>query len=177
MFESIVLPIRDQDSVVSFVSEFKDKFRTLQERDLPWISSIPVFQGIRWIPTWKALPSHRLVTESIKRGVEMMPSLSKYTKFLSCFPTLWLELMAYQHLMIQDHALEQPFSSGVLWAERIRYALDPKKTFWVNHDLTVFERTIGPVLPSPLALKLPFEFGKLGMSLEGGGKRRFFALG
>lgn len=47
----------------------------------------------------------------------------------------------------------------------------------VNHDLTVFERTIGPVLPSPLALKLPFSFGKLGMSLEGGGKRPFFAIG
>lgn len=50
----------------------------------------------------------------------MMPSLSKYTKCRSCFPTLWLELMAYQHLMIQDHALGQQFSSGVLWAERIR---------------------------------------------------------
>lgn len=85
--------------------------------------------------------------------------------------------MASQHLMIQDHALGQPFESGVLRAERIRYALDPKKTFLVNHDLTVFEGAIGPVLPSPLAIKLPFEFGKLGMSLEGGGKRRFFALG
>lgn len=52
-----------------------------------------------------------------------------------------------------------------------------QKTFLVNHDLTVFEGAIGPVLPSPLAIKLPFSFGKLGMSLEGGGKRRFFALG
>lgn len=85
--------------------------------------------------------------------------------------------MASQHLMIQDHALGQPFESGVLRAERIRYALYPKKTFLVNHDLTVFEGAIGPVLPSPLAIKLPFSFGKLGMSLEGGGKRRFFALG
>jgi hypothetical protein len=85
------------------------------------------------------------------------------------------ELMAYRHLMIVDHALGEQFSSGILWRERFRYAFDPLNTYWVNQDLEVFKRTVGLVLPS--ANGIPVSLGKLGMSIEGGGKRRIFAIG
>lgn len=37
-------------------------WRVLLPRYLPSLTSIPLNQGIRWIPTWKAIPSRRLVS-------------------------------------------------------------------------------------------------------------------
>lgn len=89
------------------------------------------------------------------------------------------ELMASRHLMIVDHAfffsLGEQFSSGILWRERFRYVFDPLNTYWVNQDPEVFERTVGPLLPSSNGI--PQRLGKLGMSIEGGGKRSIFAIG
>lgn len=52
------------------------------------------------------------------------------------------------------------------------------RLFWsIMTDLTVFEGAIGPSCSSFSSCSQIAEFGKLGMSLEGGGKRRFFALG
>ena len=44
-------------------------------------------------------------------------------------------------------------------------------------DLDQFKRTIGPVLASCDDLGVPPVIGRLAFSLEGGGKRRIFAIG
>ena len=65
----------------------------------------------------------------------------------------------------------------VRWPHRIRYALDPMKKFFTGVDLDEFERTVGPILPSVEELGVPPMTGKLGCSVEGGGKRRIFPIG
>lgn len=46
-----------------------------------------------------------------------------------------------------------------------------------NRDLDWFERCVSPFLPCHLTMGLPVTCGKLGMSLEGVGNRRVFAIG
>lgn len=75
-------------------------------------------------------------------------------------------------------ALGQLVSTGPLWSERVIYPLDysGSTALW-NWDLEYFERFIGPLLARPeVAPDFEFHLGRLGMSLEGGGKRRIFAI-
>lgn len=51
------------------------------------------------------------------------------------------------------------------------------KKFFTGVDLDEFERTVGPILPSVEELGVPPMTGKLGGSVEGGGKRRIFPIG
>lgn len=69
-----------------------------------------------------------------------------------------------------------------MWPSRIRYALDYKyntETAWA--DIDWFDRFVGPgpVLPTMETAfpGVPLMFGKLSQSVEGGGKRRVFAIG
>lgn len=70
------------------------------------------------------------------------------------------------------HSYGEQWSSGVLWAERVRFAFYPLNKFFTGVDLDTFERTVGPMLPSPQGLGFPPVTGRLGMKVEGGGKRR-----
>lgn len=56
-FKTIKSPVGDIDSVVNFLSEVKASFPTLIRRYVPDIQTIPLSQGMRWVPSWKALPS------------------------------------------------------------------------------------------------------------------------
>lgn len=47
-------------------------------------------------------------------------------------------------------------------------ALDSMNTYWTNRDLDWFEQWVGPLIPSPESLGIPWVSGKLGMSVEGG---------
>lgn len=59
-FESITTPT-DLGSVQDAVNPIKDKIDLLTNRYLPMIRKIPLHQGMKWVPTWKSLPSDRLV--------------------------------------------------------------------------------------------------------------------
>lgn len=62
-FESIVTPCENIDRESTFLSEIKDNMKSLILRYIPSITTIPLFQGMSWSPTWKALPTHRWVGE------------------------------------------------------------------------------------------------------------------
>lgn len=87
------------------------------------------------------------------------------------------ELAAYTTVLMVVHARGEQWSSGVLWVPRRRYALDVNKKMFTERDLEYFERCIGPVLPTCEALGIPLISGRLGQVVEGGGKRRIFAIG
>ncbi|KAH0446699.1 hypothetical protein IEQ34_024474 [Dendrobium chrysotoxum] len=59
-FASITAPWDDTDSVLLFVWEMKESFTYLSQRYMPWLPNIPLYQGFRWDPTWKTLPTHNL---------------------------------------------------------------------------------------------------------------------
>lgn len=175
-FKSIVTPL-DSSAIVGVISPIKEKLLELTNRYLPRLGRIPIHQGIRWMPTWKSLPSDRLMKESLRKGVKLNPKCANVLGTSSVFTSLFWELAAYTHLLNAEHAFGEQFRSGVLWYKFTRYALDPANTYWVNYHLDKFEKEIGPFLPNPHAMGIPFTCGKLGMSLEGGGKRRIFAIG
>ena len=98
---------------------------------------------------------------------------------MSVFTSMTYELASFSLLNQLENSLEGIFSSSVLWAELIRYAFDPQNTSFANKDLDRFERTIGQYLASipPAFEGFPLRFGRLACSVEGGGKRRIFAIG
>lgn len=182
-FSSIVTPVTDLDRVIGFVSKVKEKMKSLLDRYTPYVSSIPVHQGMSWVPTWKAVPSHSTVKVALQQEVEYEGKspkgmlIRRYLKHRSIFTAVFYELFAFVGLLEFIHARQDHFSPGLLWPPRIRFAFDPMNTFWANKDLDWFERCCGQYLPSPTTQHIPWVGGRLGMSLEGGGKRRVFAIG
>jgi hypothetical protein len=75
------------------------------------------------------------------------------------------------------HASGEQWSQGCLWAPRVRFALDGNNSFFSGIYLDWFENRIGRYLPSCDDLGVPPVCGRLGQSVEGGGKRRIFAIG
>lgn len=59
----------------------------------------------------------------------------------------------------------------------MRYARDHNNKLFSGIDLDFFERVVCPKLPHYRQLGLAPVTGRLGSSLEGGGKRRVFAIG
>lgn len=70
ILDSIVTPPKflqterafDMMKILQLFNQISDSWRVLLPRYLPSLTSIPLNQGIRWIPTWKAIPSRRLVS-------------------------------------------------------------------------------------------------------------------
>ena len=75
------------------------------------------------------------------------------------------------------HKEGEQFSQGCLWAPRVRYAFCVNNNMFTPLDLDWFERRIGPFLPDPNQVKCPPVTGRLGQSVEGGGKRKIFVIG
>jgi len=73
------------------------------------------------------------------------------------------------------HSYGEQSSPGILWPQRIRYALDPNNKRFSGDDLDTFETLIGPRL-SLFKTGFPLIPGRLASSLEGEGKRRIFAI-
>lgn len=71
------------DGLLKMNQELTLKFPGLMEKYIPWISTIPVEQGIRW--TWKSLPN----------TVAIMDLKGRVTKVTSCFLSFYYELVAF----------------------------------------------------------------------------------
>lgn len=56
----MITPPKDMDSIVRVVSDFKMKLSDLIPRYCPWISTLRLYQGLEFEPTWKALSTHKL---------------------------------------------------------------------------------------------------------------------
>lgn len=179
-FKSITTTFRNVDRMVEYVAGMDSYFQRLTYRYLPSIRTVPVNQGIRWIPSWKALPSDRMVKEAIKKVPDLV---KKYGNVRSPFLSFVWELVAYGTLAHMEH-VQEPFlisptlyPSGPLWSKRVRYVYDDTNPKTFMFDLTWFESFVYPTLPSVYKKGVPWAGGKLGMSLEGAGKRRIFAIG
>lgn len=67
----------------------------------------------------------------------------------------------------------EQWNHGALWYSRVRYTLDKNNKLFTGRDLDWFERDskIGPLFPTCEDLGVPTITGRLGSSIEGGGKR------
>lgn len=142
---------------------------------MPWLTTIPLNQGMTWDPTWKALPTHNLTERILELRVVKRKGAARGKR--SVFTSLAYELSGFQFLMQWVHAYGQQWSMGILWPHRVRYPRDENKKLFSNWDLEDFERKIGPYLPSPTDLNCPPIVGCLCSLVEGGGKRRIIAIG
>lgn len=60
-FCSIVEPWTNTDLVLQTVSGVKLDLPALLRRYIPFAASIPLSQGMRWVPSWKALPNSGMI--------------------------------------------------------------------------------------------------------------------
>lgn len=161
-------------------NEFKESFHNLIHRYCPWISTIPLNQGMVWDPVWKSTPTQSYYAYAMgdlwrQRG-HSEKAVRAFQRVRSCFISLPLELSSFQHLMTFVHAAGEQWSQGVIWAQRTRYAFDKENKVFSGMDLDLFERQIGPLFPSFKDLGIVPVPGKLGQSIVGT-KRRIFAIG
>lgn len=102
-FSSVTTPV-DLDSVVLVVSEMKPLIRHLIDRYIPDIRRIPLQEGLRFLPTWKTVPTSawytRLLRNSSDDSGKPLRALAKKSIFLS----LPYELSAFQFLMTFVHS-------------------------------------------------------------------------
>lgn len=165
-FASIITPLTDEqeESVNNMANVVKQLFPVLIPRYLPWVNTIPLKQGITWLPTWKAIPNYKVF-----KGFDLPKS--PYI--------VWpLELRCFASMLRFIHSKGEQFSPLCLWPHRTRYALDPFNKIYTNKDLDACEQSFAPNLPTvdgPAAAH--FCFGRLGSSTEGRAKRRIFAIG
>ncbi|WVY89130.1 hypothetical protein V8G54_037849 (chloroplast) [Vigna mungo] len=105
------------------VGSIKENFNRLISRYAPWIKRIPLYeQGLRFEPTWKALPTHSL-TKRVWVERRKLP-YRKIRNFRSSFTSFSHELGAFQWLLVVGHSQGTQWSHGCLWPPRIRYAFD-----------------------------------------------------
>jgi hypothetical protein len=118
------------------------------------------------------------------RSTHSLPSTSASAAFsLSSLPCNHFAANggAFSLLEQMEKTFDGIFSSCVLWPVRFRYACDPQNTKTAEDDLNWYERWVGPMLATVasgyLLCRVRLKFGKLAMSVEGGGKGRIFAIG
>ncbi|GKV53028.1 hypothetical protein SLEP1_g59577 [Rubroshorea leprosula] len=172
-FKSIRDPVENIDQVIDFMSRLKPSIRPLLLRYVPEIRSYPLEQGFRWIPSWKALPTYR----AIDRLVQIFPELAKYRRIRSPFLMQTLELAAFRFLIEFVNSRGEQFCQGVLFPTRVRFAFDRNNKIFSGTDLDEFEMKVGPYLPPWHPAMGPVWTGRLANVVEGGGKRRVFAIG
>lgn len=121
-FKSIVSPPRDPDSISEVVSELKCVLRSLTDRYLPRVQHIPLHQGMRFMPTWKALPTQKVVQSVLVNRCKI--PLQEALSIKSSFLALPYELASWTSLVEFVHARGEQWSQGYLWPSRTRFALD-----------------------------------------------------
>lgn len=82
-FSTITTEVADLDRILEVCSELKSGFQDILHRYCPWVTQIPIEQGISWIPTWKLVPN-------LDRDRKVVPSI---------FPSLTYELSVYGTLV------------------------------------------------------------------------------
>lgn len=169
-FASIARPLSQEDQVNYVGRRLTTLFRHLQLTYLPWISELPVDQGMSWVPTWKSVPNS-VVSSPVGGRVS------------SIFLAFGFELAAYCSYCATEFTRLKGIipPSGVLWEKRIRFPLDPEGNEGdeskVEQDFRekVYQHLM---IPNLVHFDIaPIKLGRLSCVIEGGGKRRFIALG
>lgn len=107
-FSSIVDPIDGMDDVLNQVNSIKGNLKDLIYRYLPSIRTVPLRQGLVFKPTWKSLPTYRLVTELLIKRMKQSEKRAKRVR--SCFVAFPFELSSWVSLMTFVH------SRGYQWS-------------------------------------------------------------
>lgn len=82
---------------MGFVRQY---FPILQNKYLPWLSTIPLEKGLRWVPTWKSTPNDDRNVVNPKA----QPSI---------FTSLKYEIASFARDVAFVHAREGLFSPGI----------------------------------------------------------------
>lgn len=137
LFESITKPIGDIPRLETWM--LKPHIKSLFSRYVPGISSIPLNQGMRWLPLWSTLPTYA----TWKRVMDKYyPEEKQFGRMRSPILVQLMELMAFRSL--SKAARGEQFIQGVLFPKRVRYAFDSRNKMFSESDLETFERTVGP---------------------------------
>lgn len=176
VFRSIVDPVENMSSVQAWCSELRSSLRVLMLRYIPDVSSLPLYQGMRWIPSGKTLPTYRTL-KSVYSAGGLFSEKERYLKRLSPLMVQTWELAAFRHLVEFINARGEQWNQGALFPHYVRYAFDNNNKLFSGHSLDFFESRVGPHLPKWAEVFGPPMTGVLGQKVEGGGKRRIFAIG
>lgn len=174
-FDSLLDPSPDLAKTVNFIHGLVPIIRTLLPRYLPGLSTRPVHQGLRWVPTWKSTPTGGILR---KHGTKKSP--------VSLFDTLGTELAVFNAIVSKmENAFKvHPTSMLPLGEVREVYPLPPEdlvtdikeflevlrfgitiQTIWIDDN----EKDPSERVSLPVA--------KVASSMAGAGKRRLFIIG
>ncbi|KAK7231131.1 hypothetical protein RIF29_45991 [Crotalaria pallida] len=56
----------DPEKVVQAVNRVAETLPQLVGRYLPWVSKIPLDEGVTWEPTWKAIPNSPYLSQQLR---------------------------------------------------------------------------------------------------------------
>lgn len=82
-FTSIIEPASPHDATHQVVDELKGSFHSLVDRYIPHARRIPLQQGLTFEPTWKALPTSRIVLSVLYNRIKLpMQEIKKYIEIM-----------------------------------------------------------------------------------------------
>ncbi|DAB41749.1 RNA-dependent RNA polymerase [Humulus lupulus mitovirus 1] len=168
-FESIVQDPLDIERVKGVLGRIKSSFPIINKKYLPWLTSIPLHKGMKWVPTWKSTPND----DRQFHAKELQPTI---------FTSLKHEIAAFAHQLNVIHSFQDGiFSPGILFRERTLWPLDYRgNAESCNQDLDYYERSTLAVGFQSVASAYDSSWlrpGRLAQVVEGGGKRRIFGIG
>lgn len=128
-----------------------------------------------WQPTWKTVPNDDRIF--FGRGLTLPKGWSKPVPQICT--SLKYEIAAFAKNIEFIHSRQDGFfSPGVLFAPCVLYALDNVfTTKVVNQDLEYYEKRLALGFHSVTSAYSDLFPGRLASVVEGGGKRRIFAIG
>lgn len=146
-FASIVTPLSPQveNTLRVFLSRYKTKLPELIQRYVPWVKAVPLEQGFRFEPSWKALPTWFYVQAILRvSGFKKEEVNRAKSPFLS-FP---FELASWAELVNYTNARPEHWTQGSVWMHCTRYPLDKNNKMFSGWGL---ERLIllGEVMINP----------------------------
>lgn len=112
LFVSITSPPKSIDSIESVAGEMRPLLRQPILRYVPWVTRIPLHQGMSFEPTWKSVPTQTWFN-SILKGYK--DSSGRKYVHTSCFTCLPFEMAAFSFVMKFVHAKGEQYSQGCLW--------------------------------------------------------------
>ena len=155
------------------MNELKASIETLSNRYMPWLSTIPLNLGLRWVPTWKALPN-QVIDPRTKRRVN------------SVFTSLPLEFTSYLEMADEEVSLDFGYSYQLgHFSTLFAYERGPVKH---RYNLGCFFRAKPASLQALWARVKPKGYmesqdsvpaipNRIAGSREGKGKLRLFVIG
>ncbi|KAH0685030.1 hypothetical protein KY289_022782 [Solanum tuberosum] len=180
-FSSMASPHPDIGRVLEVLDEIKTSFRDLQPIYLPHLQNIPLELGMSWEPTWKSTPLLDNFVRSFDLKVDdtVDKEAAKYAKDHNIFVNLKHEIAAFIWNIQKIHSIPDGFfSPGILWSKMVYYPFDRNNTRFANEMFNYFESAVGPYFSTLLGAYtgVPLATGRLAQVIEGGGKRRIFAI-